>query len=127
LTRSGDVTREYGDSVHLVAAEHRMRDAIVIENGVLLLDPDVDDASPLATFQKARHGPLDEVASVAGRVFHKIHQRPPDDLLKRRPDEIGETPVDGADFAFQCERKQNVVERIDQVAVTLLGALDDRE
>src|SRR6202040_4419165 len=82
LTRSGDVPREYGDSVHLVAAKHRMRDAIVIENGVLLLDPDLDDAGPLATFQKARHSPLDQVASVGGRVFHKIRQRPPDDLLK---------------------------------------------
>ena len=46
---------------------------------------------------------------------------------KRSADKIGKAAIDGADFALEGEREQNVVEGIDQVAIALLRALDDGE
>ncbi len=37
---------------------------------------------------------------------------------------IGEAAIDGADFAIEGEREENVVEGVDEVAVALLRAFD---
>src|SRR5882724_64819 len=110
--------------MHLIAAQHRVRDAIVVENGVLVFEADLDDARPMPALEKARHGAVDKAARVSGGFFHEIGQGPADDLLEGQADQIGEAAVDGSDVSFQSEREQNVIERIDQVAVALLGALD---
>src|SRR6266478_1112724 len=50
-----------------------------------------------------------------------------DDVLECRAHEVSETAIGGPDFTFERYSDENVVERIDQVPVTLLGTLDDGE
>ena len=85
------------------------------------------DAGPVAPLEKARHGAIDQVARFAGGFFEKIAQPAADDLLEAQADEIGEAAIDGAHFAIEGEGEKHVVERVDQVPVALLGALDDGE
>ncbi|HVN19393.1 MAG TPA: hypothetical protein VMU05_11485 [Dongiaceae bacterium] len=46
--------------------------------------------------------------------------RKADDFLKGQPDKVGETAIASADVAFQAQSEENVVERVDQVAESLL-------
>ena len=48
-------------------------------------------------------------------------------FLKRGTNQVGEATVGGADFAVEGDGNQDVVEGVDQVAIALLGALNDRE
>src|SRR5215471_15527634 len=50
-----------------------------------------------------------------------------DDLLKSASNQVGKAAVGSADFAIEADRHQHIVERVDQVAITLLRTLDDGE
>ena len=60
----GDVSRKNGDAVNLIAAHHGVGDAVVVESRFVALDLDVDDAGPMAALDEARHGAIDQRATL---------------------------------------------------------------
>src|SRR5882757_10650704 len=123
----GYVARKNGDSVHGVIADHRVSNAVEIKNCVAALQANLYDAGPVAAFQKTRHGFRSVGGALAAGFVQKFVEFFSDDLLKAQADEFGETPVGGANFAVERKRDQDIVERIDQVAVTLLRPADHSE
>ena len=109
----------------LVVAGHGVRDAIVIANRVLFFEADLNDAGPMAALDKTRQCAADQFRAVAASLFEKIGYRAADDLLVAKTDEVRKAAIHGADFALERECDEDVVERIDEVAITLLGAGDD--
>ncbi len=104
-----------------------MSDAVEIKERPLPLQPDFDDTGPLAAFQEARHGATQQLRALPGALLQEISDGPADKLLERRADKIGKTAVDGANLAVEREGQQDVVERVDQVAIALLRPGDDFE
>ena len=127
FARGGNVARKNGDAMNLIAAHHRVSDAVVVESGFVALDLDVDDAGPMAALDEAGHGAFDQRARFAVGLFEKLADVAADDLLKAHADDVGEAAIHGADFAVEREGEKHVVERVDKVAVALLRALDDGE
>ncbi len=93
----------------------------------MILDAKVNDPGPVAAFDEARHGAINQSARFAVGLFHELTDVAADDLLKAHADEIGEAAIDGADFAIEREGQEHIVERVDEVAITLLRAFDDGE
>ncbi len=110
-----------------VGAGHGVRNAVEVVDGVFALEVHLNNAGPMAAFEEAGHGVLDQLVAFARGFLDEVAERLADDLLKRRGNEIGKAPVHGANFAFEAERQKNVVKGIDQVAVALLGAGNDLE
>src|SRR4029077_11839724 len=108
-----------------VGARHGVGYAIEEVDIAAILDADLRDAGPVTAFQKTRHGAVDQVRAFSAAFFNEIGEWPADNLLERQTDKIGKAAVDGADFAFESERDEQIVERIDQVAIALLGTGDD--
>src|SRR5580704_9579547 len=102
-----------------------MRDAIVIADSVLLLEADLNDAGPVATLDKTRQGAADQFGAIAAALFEEIGYRAANDLLVAETDEVRKASIHCADFTFQRESDEDVVEGIDEVAIALLGAGDD--
>src|SRR5262249_13488538 len=125
LSLSGDVPRQDSDAVHRIAPGHGVRNAIEKENAAAVLDPDFHHTRPLPPFEKAGFAALQKVRSLPAGVFNEIGERPADNLLERMGYQVGKAPVNRAHFSIQGQSQQNVIERVDQVAVTLLRALDD--
>src|SRR5450755_1299633 len=46
------------------------------------------------------------------------------DFLKRGAHQVGKRAIDGAYFSFERHGDQNIVERIDEIAITLLRSAD---
>src|SRR5207237_960982 len=127
FAQRGDVAGEHGDAIDFVVAHHGVRDAVEIEDGVLIFEAQLDDAAPDAALEEARHGALDEVEAFAGAFFDEVSELASDDLLERQADQGGEAAIDGADFSIEGHGEENVIEGVDEVAETLLGAGDDFE
>src|ERR1700676_2705805 len=79
FAKSGDIAGEHGDAVHLVIAEHGMRDTVEITSAIPVFEANFCDSGPVAALQESRHGAAYEALGGA-RVFDKIAQRPADDL-----------------------------------------------
>src|SRR5271169_4626131 len=125
FAQRGNVAAKHGQAVDFVVAGHGVRDAIVIADSVLLLEADLNDARPVAALDKARQGAADQFGAVAAALFEELANLAADDLLVVGADEIRKAAIHGADFALQRERDENVVEGIDEIAITLLGTGDD--
>src|SRR5208282_5890848 len=125
LAQGGDVAAENGEPVDLVVACHRMSDAIVIANGVLLLETDLDDSGPVAALDETRQCAADQFGAVAAALFEELVNLASDNLLVVGADEIRKAAIHGADFALQRESDEDIVEGIDEVAIALLCAGDD--
>src|SRR6267142_2890257 len=125
--QDGPFRRDDVDAVNLVRAHHGMGDAIEVEHRRLALQANLDDALPVATLHKTRHGALHELHSIAIRVLDELGQGLADNLLEGRVNEIRKTAVDRANLAVKAKSEQNVIEGVNQVAIALLGAGDDFE
>ncbi len=123
----GDVAPKNGDALDFAAAHHGMRDTIEVKHRRLTLQAYLNDTLPLAALHEARHGALHEFGRIAAALLHEFGQRPADNLLEGRGDEIRKTAVDGADLAVEVERQQNIVERVNQIAIALLRPCNDFE
>src|SRR5579859_1118453 len=104
-----------------------MSDAIEIADGILFLQADLNDARPMASLEKSRKSTADQFPALAAAFLQKIRNRPADDLLKISAHKIGKAAIHSPDFAIQRTGHENVVERIDEVAVPLLRAGNDIE
>src|SRR5580700_6072080 len=127
LAQRGDVAAENGEAVDFVVAGHGMGDAIVIADRVLLLKAHLDDAGPMAALDETRHSAANQLLAFATAFFEEIRHRAADNLLVVGTDEVAKAAIHGADFALEREGDEDVVEGIDEVAVALLGAGDNRE
>src|ERR1700675_2601831 len=81
----------------------------------------------MAALHKTRHGAFYEIARIAVDVLDELGQRPADDLLERRVNEVRKTAIDGANLAIEGKSEQNIIEGVNQVAIALLRAGDDFE
>src|SRR5437879_5411144 len=108
-----------------------MGDAIEVEDRRLALQANLDDALPVAALHETRHGAFHEFTPVARPVarpvLDELSQRPADNLLERRVNEVRKTAIDGANLAVEGKSEQNVIEGVNQVAIALLRARDDFE
>src|SRR6266446_10792070 len=82
LAQSGNVPRQDGDALDVIAAKHSVRYAVEIIDGIAALEANLDDAGPDATLEETRHGALCKLASVAGSLFDEFSQRTADNLRK---------------------------------------------
>ena len=82
-----------------------------------------------AVARNERHAQLEgAIARLPAESRDVLRWRYVDGLpTKEIADKIGKTAIDGADFAVEVECEKHIVEGIDEVAITLLGALDDGE
>src|ERR1043166_7801727 len=62
--------------------------------------------------------------ALAPSVFEKFREMGANDSLKGGSHQIREAAVGGAYFSVQCDRDQNVVEGVNEVAISLLRPLD---
>ena len=62
FARGGDIASKNRDAVNFVAAHHGVGDAVVVEGRRVTLDPDVNDAGPVAALDEARHGAINQSA-----------------------------------------------------------------
>jgi len=113
--------------MNIIAAEHGMRDTIEIVDGIPAFEPYLNDTVPHAALQETGHRALREFAAISGSLFDEFAQRMPDDLRKGGPNKVGEAAIGGANLAVKRDRKEDVIEGIDQVAIALLGSRDDVE
>src|SRR5260370_332945 len=127
FVEGGDIAPQNGDAVDFAFAHHGVRNAIEVKDRPLPLQPHLDDTGPLVPFQEPWHGATQQLGALPGAFLQEISDGPADNLLERRADKIEETPVDGADPAFERQGQQNVVERVNHVAITLLRPGDDFE
>src|SRR5579864_6815946 len=101
VAQGGDVASEHGDALNLVVAQHGVRDAVKIIDRVAVLEADGYDSGPNATLEKTRHGPLEQIAAVAGALVEEVAQWVADNLRKGRPNKIGEAAVDSANLSVE--------------------------
>src|SRR5712692_1099150 len=125
--RRADISRKDGDAMDLVAAHHGVGDTVEVKHRGLTLQAHLDNPGPLAALKETRHRAFHELRSFTTAILHKLAKGPADNLLERRRHEIGKAAVDGANLAVERERQQHIIERVDQVAIALLGPGDDFE
>src|SRR5579859_325481 len=99
VAQGGDVASKHGDALNLVVAQHSVRHAVKIIDRVAVLEADGYDSGPNATLEKTRHGPLEQIAAVAGALVEEVSQWVADNLRKGRPNKIGEAAVDSANLS----------------------------
>ncbi len=104
-----------------------MGDAIKKERRGLVFQPDRNNTGPLAALHEARHGTLHEPCTVSATLLDEIRQWLADNLLKRGIHKVGEAAIDRANLTVKGDGKENVIKRINQIAIALLGAGDDLE
>jgi hypothetical protein len=97
----------------------------VIADGVLLLEADLNDAGPVAALDKTRQSAADQFGAVAAAFFEELANLASDDLLVVGADKIRKAAIHGADFTLERKSNENIIEGIDEVAITLLGTGDD--
>src|SRR6266566_1097210 len=122
---SRNVARENGDAADGVAAQHGVSDTIEIKRRRLIFQAYLNHTGPMTAFLETGHGPPDETFFLFAAGLDKFGERPADNLLERRFDEIAEDAVDGANPPVHGNRHQDVIEGVDQIAVALLRAGDD--
>src|SRR5882762_9148985 len=125
LTQRGDIARQDRDAMHLIAAKHSVRHAVEIVSGIASLQSRRNDARPDSALEKTRHRSLCNLTAFPGPFFDKFTQIEADDLGKGGAHEVGEAAICCANLSVERDGEQDVVERIDQVAITLLGTRDD--
>src|SRR5712675_3071688 len=124
LTQRGDVARQDRDALHLIAAKHGVRHAVEIVGRIASLQTRWNDARPDPALEKTRHRSLCNLAALPGPFFDEFTQIVADDLGKGGAHEVGKAAVGGANLSVEGDGEQDVVEGIDQVAITLLGTRD---
>src|SRR5262249_5203421 len=125
--KGGNIARKDGDAVDGIAAHHGMRDAIEIKGRHAVLQAHLYDAGPMTALHEAWQRPVQKLFFLLGAGLDELCKRSANNLLERRFDKIGETPVDISDLAVRSDGRQNVIERIDEVAITLRRAGHDFE
>src|SRR5260370_22607594 len=123
----GNIAREEGNALDFVRAHHGVSNAVEVKWGRLILQANMDNAGTLAALHDTRHRTPHKLGAIANDFLDKFAQRPADNLLEGRVDEVGKAAVDGADLTIEGKSQQNVVERVDQVAIALLGLRDHLE
>src|SRR5437763_12660107 len=111
----------------LVVAHHGMDHAFKIMNRMKLLQTNLCDTSPMSFFNEAGHGSFNQVRAVGTGVLQEFRELMADNVLKSAANKLGETAIGRANFSIEGHSNQHVVERINQIAITLLRALDDRK
>ena len=122
-----NIAPKNGNALDFPAAHHGMRDTIEVKHRRLTLQAYLDNTFPLAALHEAWHGAFHEFGRIAAALLHEFGQRPADNLLEGRANEIRKTAVDGADLAVEIEGQQNIVERVNQIAIALLRPCNDFE
>src|SRR3981189_1864870 len=111
--------------MHLIAAKHSVRHAVEIVSGIASLQTRWNDARPDPALEKTRHRSLCNLAAFPGPFFDEFTQIVADDLGKGTAPQVGKAAVGCANLSVEGDGEQDVIERIDQVAVALLGTRDD--
>src|SRR5271168_3961863 len=106
LALRSDVSAKDREAVDFVVAGHGMRDAIVIANSILFLEPDLNDAGPVAALDKTRQGATNQFGAVPAALFQKLGNLASDDLLVVGADEIRKAAIHGANFDFERKRDE---------------------
>ncbi len=78
-----------------------MRDAIVVADGVLFFQADLDDAGPVAALDETRQSTANQFRAVAAALFEEFGNLAADNLLVVGADEISKAAVYRANFAFE--------------------------
>src|SRR5258708_40285769 len=125
FTQRGDVAGQDRDALHLIAAKHGVRHAVEIVSRIASLQTCWNDARPDSALEKTRHRSLCNLAAFPGTFFDEFTQIVADDLGKGGAYEVGKAAVGGANLSVEGDGEQDVIERIDQIAITLLGSRDD--
>jgi hypothetical protein len=122
-----DIAGEDGEAVDLIVADHSVGDAFEEVHGASFFQAHLNAAGPEAALDEAIDVTQQSLFGDAGFVGEKVGEGKADDFLERLADEISKAAVGGADFAIKTEREENVVERVNQVAETLLRLGDHVE
>ncbi len=101
--------------------------AIKKERRGLTFQLDLNDTRPLAALHETRHGTLHQPCTLSAAFLDEVRQRPADNLLKGGIHKIGKAAINSANLAVERDGQKDVVERIDQITIALLGAGDNLE
>ena len=118
-----NIVRQNADSLIAAVANQRMQIALQESDGVIALELNAHDPGPVTPLQKARQGLFGGGAASVHRVKEFI-EGAADQIRKGLSDQIGEAAVGGYDVPIERDREEQVVERVNQIAIAALGPLD---
>ena len=118
----GDVPGESADADHFVTLDDRIQHAVEIQRAGAVLDLDADQSRPAALFQKAGKASFDIAPQ---RFGQKLVNLVAHDIGIGDSQQLGDAAIDGPQRTVERAGKSHVVERVDELLETALGALDD--
>src|SRR5262249_1566292 len=78
-----DVTGKDRDAVDLMVADHGVRNAIEVIDGIRTLEANLNHAAPMAAFEEPRQRSVDEYLTIARGFFEEVRDVAANNLLER--------------------------------------------
>ena len=116
----GDVAGQGADPLLGAIANQNLQRTLQEPRGSIVFQPDAQHAGPVTLFKKPRQSFFRGSPARAFGYINEIIQRFTNQLGKGVPKQIGHGAIGGNNFAIQGDREQQILEGIDEVAISAL-------